>query len=390
MRILMSISSVSDEFGGPIEAVKKLSAVHTQMGHLVEIVSLDSPTDSWVRNCPLKVYALGPSRGVYRFNRKLVPWLESNRRNYDVVIVNGLWQYNSFGAWRALRKSGPPYYVFPHGMLDPWFKRTYPLKHLKKWLYWPWAEYRVLRDARAVLFTCQDERDLARRSFWLYRCNERVVNLGTAPPAGDPDQQRAIFYDQFPQLRGKALVLFLGRIHVKKGCDHLIKAFHRVLLDQRIPEAIRKDLHLVLAGPDQTGWSSVLKILSRDLDLTRRITWTGMLTGDLKWGAFRAANVFILPSHQENFGIAVVEALACELPVVISDKVNIWREIEADGAGFVGTDDEMGTATALSRWCLLPPSEIQAMKGRARSCFRKRFDIRAAARSLLDVLAHPQ
>src|SRR5262245_55472342 len=132
MRILRCISSVNGEFGGPIEAIKQLSMVHMQMGHTVEIVSLDSPTDAWVQDCPVKVYALGPSRGIYRFNRKLVPWLEANRRNYDAVIVSGIWQYSSFGAWRALRKSGTPYYVFPHGMLDPWFKRAYPLKHLKK------------------------------------------------------------------------------------------------------------------------------------------------------------------------------------------------------------------------------------------------------------------
>ena len=76
---------------------------------------------------------------------------------FDAVIINGLWQYHSFGAWRALRGTATPYYVFPHGMLDPWFKRSFPLKHLKKWLYWPWAEYRVLRDARAVIFTCEAE-----------------------------------------------------------------------------------------------------------------------------------------------------------------------------------------------------------------------------------------
>ena len=76
-------------------------------------------------------------------------------------------------ALESLRKQGfhtPAYFVFTHGMLDPWFKRTYPLKHLKKWLYWPWAEYRVLRDAQAVLFTCEEERILARQSFWLYKC----------------------------------------------------------------------------------------------------------------------------------------------------------------------------------------------------------------------------
>src|SRR5262249_45727546 len=156
---------------------------------------------------------------------------------------------------------------------------------------------------------CEDERRLARRSFWLYRCCERVVNHGTAPPTGDPDKQRVRFYSQFPHLQGQSLVLFLGRIHVKKGCDNLIRAFHRVLGDNQIPAARRQELHLVLAGPDQTGWTGILKRLSAELNLTGRVTWTGMIPSEVKWGAFHAAEVFILPSHQENFGTSVVEAL---------------------------------------------------------------------------------
>ena len=101
-----------------------------------------------------------------------------------------------------------PYFVFPHGMLDPWFKRTYPLKHLKKLLYWPWAEYRVLRDAAAVLFTSEEERRLARESFWPYRCNEVVVNYGTAAPEIDLASAREDFFGSFPQLRGQAVPAF--------------------------------------------------------------------------------------------------------------------------------------------------------------------------------------
>ncbi|MEB0151131.1 glycosyltransferase, partial [Pseudomonas sp. CCC2.2] len=84
------------------------------------------------------------------------------------------------GTWRALAKKKIPYFIFTHGMLDPWFKKNYPLKHLKKWLYWTWGEYRVLRDAKAVLFTCEEEKILARQSFWLYKANEVVTAFGTA------------------------------------------------------------------------------------------------------------------------------------------------------------------------------------------------------------------
>src|SRR4051812_19499062 len=99
------------------------------------------------------MHAFGARRGRFPFRSQFTPWLRKNHRSYDAVIVNGLWQYSGFGAWRAL-EPGFPYFVFTHGMLDPWFKRQYPLKHFKKWLYWPWADYRLLRDAAAVLFTC--------------------------------------------------------------------------------------------------------------------------------------------------------------------------------------------------------------------------------------------
>ena len=165
MKILRSIHSVNPALGGPIESVRQSSAVLMRRGHEVEIISLDAPTDPWVRDCPMPVHALGPGRGSYGYAPRFSRWIRERHAKYDAVIVQGIWQYSSFGVWRALRGTPTPYFVFPHGMLDPWFKRTYPLKHLKKLLYWPWAEYRVLRDAAAVLFTSEEERRLARESF---------------------------------------------------------------------------------------------------------------------------------------------------------------------------------------------------------------------------------
>jgi glycosyltransferase involved in cell wall biosynthesis len=296
------------------------------------------------------------------------------------VVVNGIWQYNSLGVFRALRSGRTPYFVFPHGMLDPWFKHTYPLKHLKKWLYWPWGEYPVLRNAKAVCFTCEEERRLARKSFWLYRCNEKVVAYGTSAPAGDPGEQKRLFFERYPQTQGKRLILFLGRIHPKKGCDLLIRAFAQALKD------VSEPLHLLLAGPDQTGWSAQLKALSASLGIKDRTTWTGMLAGDVKFGALHAAEVFALPSHQENFGIAVAEAMACGVPVLISNKVNIWREVQADGAGLVEIDDEEGTLRSLRIWMSKQKEEQESFRARALKCFADRFEIHKAADSLIRVL----
>jgi glycosyltransferase involved in cell wall biosynthesis len=245
-RILHSIRSVNPKGGGPIEGLKQLAASNEKHGHKVEVISLDSPSDPWVNECPVPCHAVGPAWFGYGYSSRMVPWLKAHRHEYDIVIVNGIWQYSSFGVWRALSNSPTPYFVFTHGMLDPWFKRRYPIKHLKKWLYWPWGDYRVLRDSAATLFTCEEERRLARQSFWLYRCDEFVVNYGTKSPTGNPAEQRGLFLDRFPELKGKRCLLFLGRLHEKKGPELVFQAFAD-LLKTLAPEK-KKQIRLVMAS----------------------------------------------------------------------------------------------------------------------------------------------
>ena len=145
LKLLHVISSVDPKCGGPIEGINQLSSFYRTLGVDVSICSSDAPDAECVKNSQTTVHALGPVTSKYGYNSRLVPWLKEHAQNYDAVIVNGLWQYHGFAAWRAFTRLGRPYVVFTHGMLDPWFARQYPLKHLKKWLYWPWAEYRVVR-----------------------------------------------------------------------------------------------------------------------------------------------------------------------------------------------------------------------------------------------------
>jgi glycosyltransferase involved in cell wall biosynthesis len=377
MRLLHVIASIRAAGGGPAEAVRSLSAVHQRNGHSVEVASLDDPADPEVPSFPLHVYALGPARNKYSYAPAFVPWLRQHRARYDAVIVNGLWQYHSFGTWRALRGTTTPYYVFPHGMLDPWFKRTFPLKHAKKWLYWPWADYRVLRDARAVLFTCEQERLLAPQSFALYRANPVITGLGTTPPP--PGVDASTFLAQYPNLRDKRLLLFMGRLHPKKGCDLLLEAYAVTL-------ASDPAWRLVFAGPDNSGWQHTLESSADALNIADRIVWAGLLRGTMKWSALAAAEVFVLPSHQENFGIAVAESLACAVPVLISREINIWREIEEANAGLVAPDTLEGTISLLTRWQQLPEAERRKMRENARQCFAGHFDIEHSAARLLEAI----
>ena len=129
-----------------------------------------------------------------------------------------------------------------------------------------------------------------------------------------------------------------------------------------------------------------LQAQAEKLGIAHRITWPCMLQGDMKWGAFYAAEVFCLPSHQENFGIVVAEALACGKPVLISNKVNIWREIEADGAGLVADDTLVGTGELLQRWLNMRTEDFAAMKSKTIPCFQTRFHVQRAAERFLEII----
>ncbi len=390
MKILHVISSIDPKGGGPIEGIKQLNIPVRELNNQVDVVCCDPPNAHYLDSfknlistttttTTTTIYTLGPSYLRYTYTPKLVPWLKVNAKNYDAVIVNGLWQYNGFAVWLALAGTKIPYYVFTHGMLDPWFKNTYPLKHLKKWLYWPWAEYKVLRDARRVIFTCEDEKLLARESFWLYKANEAVTAYGVNNPPSNDEELKTQFLIQYPHLQNKRIALYLSRIHVKKGCDLLIESFAKIAKRD-------ENVHLVIAGPDQTGWLPTLQEQAKKLGIPDRITWTGMLQGEMKWGAFYAAEVFVLPSHQENFGIVVAEALACGKPVLISNKVNIWREIEADGAGLVAVDTLEGTYDLLLRWLNMSAEDFARMQEKTIPCFKTRFHVQRAAERLIEII----
>lgn len=203
--------------------------------------------------------------------------------------------------------------------------------------------------------------------------------MGIAEPDVSHNNALESFHSKFPALRDKRLILFLGRIHMVKGCDLLIEAFARV--HQNDP-----DLRLVMAGPDPGNMRPTLEELSSRLGISERICWTGMLTGEEKWGAIYAAEAVTLASHHENFSFSTVEALACHKPVLLSNQVGIWREVDRYHAGLIGNDDLEGTVDLLTRWLALTEEERQSMAANARRCFLEQFEVEAATRGLLEKL----
>jgi glycosyltransferase involved in cell wall biosynthesis len=379
MRILHSLPSVDLSTGGPIQGVLSSAPILREMGHEVEIVSLDAGDEAFVRDCPVKVHAMGDGKGGYGSSPRFVPWLREHHSEYDRVVVDGLWQYHGVGVEQALRGTSTPYYVFSHGMLDPWFRRRYPLKHVKKQVFWLASQYRVLKNAQALLFTCEEERIQARNAFFPYGFREKVVSYFTARPEKSAEEYLSAFRAEFPEHTDRSFLLFLSRIHEKKGIDLLVRAFGT--LKSRLP------YDLVIAGPDPSGLGAKLQEECRSLGIADRVHWVGMVRGDAKYGAFYAAEASILPSHQENFGVTVAESLACATPTLISNKVNIWREIADDRAGIVSNDDIEGAQKLLLDWQGMSDEEKSEMGANALKCFDGRFEIRASVRRYLDAIA---
>jgi glycosyltransferase involved in cell wall biosynthesis len=383
---LRVIASVDPRGGGPVEGIVQQAAFHAAAGIEEHVACLDPPDAPWVKDFPLKLFALGEPAAKQarwrslspwrRYGRQpgFVPWLRAHIPDYDLVVVHGLWNYATMGARMALVGAGAPYVVFTHGMLDPWFKRHAPLKSAVKQLFWWFNEGPLLDNARYVLFTSEEEKVLARQSFTPYRARERVVAYGTSDPGGDVSAQTAAFRTLLPNLEKRHL-LYLSRLHPKKGCDLLIDAFAKVC-------GGTDDLDLVMAGPGAPEFVRGLQERAASLGIGSRIHWPGMLRGDAKWGAFRNAEAFVLPSHQENFGIVVAEAMACGKPTLITDKVNIWREVLGAGAGLVEPDDAHGVERLLRRFLALSSDERSEMGRRARVAFLDRFEVGKATASI--------
>jgi glycosyltransferase involved in cell wall biosynthesis len=382
MRLLHVVHTLNPDRGGPSESVRMFVRAHQRAGNEVEVATLDGVSDgpagdgyqALLPGCP--VHPCGPGKTNYGYSPRLDAWLKANRQRFDGVIVNGVWQYHGVAARRALA-GRKPYVVFAHGMLDPYFKDRYPLKHLKKLVYWTLHEHRNLNSAQAVCFTSEEEKRVAAEGFPFRYFRGVVVPYGTMGPEGDPETLKQAFFQQWPAMQGKKYLLYLGRIHPKKGCDLLLEAFAKVA---------EPKLQLVMAGPDQAGWGTELKALASRLGIADRIVWTGMLRGAAKWGAFYAAQAFVLPSHQENFGIAVADALACGTIPLISDKVNIAPDVAADGAGLMETDDLAGTIRLIERFQALSPAERTAMSQSALACYQRRYALGNAAQEVYKAL----
>jgi len=367
MRVFRVIRSLNPAGGGPIFGLLQSIPYYTNLGIHTSVICFDAPSSPWLRNHSFPIFALGPVIGSYGYHPRILSSLKHLLAQADAVIVEGIWQYHAFSTWLALRESNVPYYVYPHGMLDPWFNRNKPFKRLKKAIYWLFFEQFLFRDAAGILFTTDQECFLSRTSFSPYQVHEFVVGYGAAKPVHPTNTEISDFLTRYPDLRNKSIYLFLGRLHPKKGLDLLIQSFATIL-------SVTPSAHLVLAGPISLSYQRFLKELIQSLDISPSVTFCGHLQGANKYSAYSTADVFCLPSHQENFGVSVAEALSYGLPVIISDQVNIHEYVTQANAGFVHRDNLEATTSALLKWALMSQESRFKMSCNASTLFRKHFD----------------
>jgi len=337
MKHLHIIPTMNPKSGGPCQGIRNIEPYLQKLGIVNEVVCLDNPKEDYGIEDSFKIYKLGNGKTSYQYHSTLVNWLVENLDKYAVVIVNVLWQYSNYAVYKAIQtlkkenKKVPKVVVMPHGMLDPYFQKApdRKWKAIRNELVWQFIEKKCINTADALFFTCEEELLLARTTFKGYHPNnEKNVGFGIQQPPINTASMQDAFQLLLPDLKNNYW-LFLSRIHPKKGIDLLIDAYNQ------LSSVIESLPDLVIAGSTDSDYAQQM---IKKANNNPKIHFSGMLSGDAKWGAFYGCEAYLLPSHQENFGIAIVEAMACEKPVLITKNINIWREIEDGNGGWILDD----------------------------------------------------
>jgi glycosyltransferase involved in cell wall biosynthesis len=329
--------------------------------------------DAYREAYPIDVFASkGP--GSFGYSAELRARLDGLVARGRLMHLHTVWTYPGLAAARACRRHGVPYVVMPHGMLDP---SSIGRKWWKKQLYGRAIEWRNLRRAAAMIYTHEEERRLA-EAVVSGLPPGNIVPLGADDPPDVPRETLAAeFFAVHPQLAGRPLVVFLSRLHAKKGLDLLIPAMQQVI-------AASPQAHLVLIGQGDPGYESHLRRLAERCHVSNHITWTGTLSGRAKWAALAAGRVLALSSYQENFALVIVEALRMGLPVVLTRRVNICDDVVQAGAGLECSLDPASVAEQLGHY-LGDATRAEQDGDRGRLLVGERFTWHAAAEAMLNV-----
>lgn len=321
MRVLHVLPTRTIEYGGPVAVAEAIVGELCHQG-------IDASLYPFSDRTP------GGGTGVVTVARESWTKIRDAVSGSDLVHIHGLWNFPATVAARAARGARIPYVITPHGMLDRWALRK---SRLKKTIFGLFFERKNLSAASGLHFLNAEEMEEAKD--YALSSPSFILPNGVHAERYACLPHRTTLEERYPQCRGKVLALFLGRLHPKKGFDLLLPAFSRAT-------ATAPKLHLLIAGPDEGGYKNVLLEIVKRNNLSACVTFMGMVQGKTKLEVFGAADFFVLPSHQEGDSIAVKEAMASGLPVVITPACH-FPEVTAFNAGLVVRPDEDELCQAL-------------------------------------------
>jgi len=353
MRILCVTPSYwpAFQFGGPIHSLHAINKALILKGVKVTVyttnigIEKEVPENQEVEINGIKVTYFPYSKSLefiaatgWQFSYSLLNSLKYQLTDFDLVYILAVWNFPVSAAAHYCRKYKIPYIISPRGTIYP---ETIAKKAWKKMIYYYLISKRDIKHASAIHYTTNDEAEKCRTSLSLEN-KEIIIPNGIALSEYKDIPSKEALTKRYPHLKGKKILLFLGRINWKKGLDILIKAFGKLANE-------RDDVHLVIAGNDENNYINLVKnwIVQQNMnyfdfssgnmitDEVAQVTFTGLLHDKEKLMAYAGSDIFVLPSYSENFGMSVVEAMAAGTPVLISNQVAIYREIEENNAGFI-------------------------------------------------------
>lgn len=346
MKVLHVIPAVAPSYGGPSQAVLDMCRALIVEGVEAEIATTNSDgckdlnvtLQQRIDHKGVPTYFFSRSlKTEYKFSLPFAQWLKRNLKNYNLLHIHSVFCYPTAIAAYYARKFGIPYIICPAGILENWPMHQH---RFRKWLYLQLVEKKSLDGALAIHCTSEKEKNSIEQ--FDFKPPAVVIPLSVSVAFQYQAIEKGRFRKKFPQIGQRKLIVFLSRIHKKKGLELLIEALASLKKNQN-------NFFLVIAGSGNERYLKTLKDKIARYDLNSQILFTGHLGGEEKYALLRDADLFVLSSYQENFGIAVAEALQMGVPVIVSDQVALCKEIESSEAGMVVPCDSKRLALAVGQ-----------------------------------------
>jgi glycosyltransferase involved in cell wall biosynthesis len=363
LRVLHVINSMAVSMGGPPFVAAGLAAAQAQGGHAITIASTATPGEPRVQLDPKVSIVEFPVMGSKRYlgSPALDIWLRAHAADFDILHLHSIWQFPTFAAARACWLVNKPYVVLLNGMLD-----RYSVYHRSRWmksLYWHWRERRVEQTAGGVHFL--NTAEIRKAVPWVGSLRKFVIGNGISQSELSAMPARGFFRAANPAIGGRPLVLFLSRIHPKKGLERLLPEWKRVVEK-------RPDVVFAVAGKGEPEHEKAIDELIARHGLQEHVLRVGQLAGRRKWEALVDADVFVLPSHQEGFSMAITEALAAGCVPVVTEECN-FDELEEFGCGVIIPHGDMPAFTQAVLELLDDPERRRQLAERGRKLVAERY-----------------